>query len=177
VAEAQASRPETLLDAYLARREALRRYFALRLGSAEAAEDLVQDIYFKVTAGAHAEDIANPAGFLYRLGTNLMLDRLKQQRRAARREQGWVEANAVTLGGEAVAQAPQADEAMASRQRYQAMLAALEDLTPACRRAFRLHKLQGLSHAETAQALGVSKSTVEKHVSAALKHLIARLGR
>ena len=55
------------------------------------------------------------------------------------------------------------------------MLAALDELTPACRRAFRLHKLDGLSHAQTAAAMGVSKSTIEKHIGAALKHLLKTL--
>jgi RNA polymerase sigma-70 factor (ECF subfamily) len=175
--DARPAPSSALLDAYMARREDLKRYFTLRLNSPEAAEDLVQDIYFKIADIDPAADLRNPAAFLYRLGTNLMLDRIKQRRRATRRERGWVEATATTLGGEAVAEAPDADEALASRQRLAQMLAALETLTPACRRAFRLHKLDGLSHAETAEALGVSKSTVEKHISAALKQLAARLGR
>jgi len=172
-----------LLAVYLERREDLKRYFALRLGSPAAADDLVQDIYFKVAgfeaggAAAAGGEVVNPAAFLYRLGTNLMLDRLKQQRRTQSRDRGWTEARSISLGGEAVADAPPADEALASRQRLERMLAALEELTPACRRAFRLHKLEGLSHAETAAAMGVSKSTIEKHISAALKHLLKRLDR
>jgi RNA polymerase sigma-70 factor (ECF subfamily) len=163
------------LAVYLERREDLKRYFTLRLGSTEAAEDLVQDIYFKVLVGDAGETIGNPAAFLFRLGSNLMLDRLKQQRRAAARETGWAETQSFAIGGEAAADAPAADEALVQRQRLAKMLAALEDLTPACRRAFRLHKLDGLSHAETAQAMGVSKSTIEKHIGAALKHLLKKL--
>ena len=167
--------PSPLLAAYLERRDDLKRYFTLRLGSAEAAEDLVQDIYFKVSAGGAPEDIGNPAAFLYRLGTNLMLDRLKQQRRAVARETGWAETQTVAIGGEASADTPPADEALVQRQRLAQMLAALDELTPACRRAFRLHKLDGLSHAQTAAAMGVSKSTIEKHIGAALKHLLKTL--
>jgi RNA polymerase sigma factor (sigma-70 family) len=166
--------PPPLLATYLERRDDLKRYFTMRLGSSEAAEDLVQDIYFKVAAGV-SDEITNPAAFLYRLGSNLMLDRLKQQRRALSRDGGWASARSVSLGGEEVADTPPADEALASRQRLERMLAALEELPPACRRAFRLHKLEGLSHAETAAAMGVSKSTIEKHISAALKLLLKRL--
>jgi RNA polymerase sigma-70 factor (ECF subfamily) len=43
-------------------------------------------------------------------------------------------------------------------------------------RAFRLHKLEGLSQAETARAMGISVSAVEKHLSAALKSLTRTLG-
>jgi RNA polymerase sigma-70 factor (ECF subfamily) len=70
---------------------------------------------------------------------------------------------------------PPADEAVDARLRLGRLLAAVEAMPPQTRRAFRLHKLQGLSHAETAAAMGVSRSAVEKHVSAALKFLLARL--
>lgn len=176
MADSSEPEPPSLLAVYLQRREDLKRYFTLRLRSAEAAEDLVQDVYIKI-AGGVAGEILNPGAFLYRLGTNLMLDRLKQQRRARNRDRGWAESVLTSLEGEAVADTPPADEAMASRQRLERMLEALEDLSPASRRAFRLHKLDGLSHADTAEAMGVSKSTIEKHISAALKHLLKRLDR
>jgi len=36
------------------------------------------------------------------------------------------------------------------------------------REVFFMHRLQGLSHAEIAEKLGVSKSAVEKHIASAL---------
>lgn len=165
-----------LLSAYLAKREDLKRYFTLRLRSAEAAEDLVQDMYLKVSATTEGE-IGNPVAFLYRMGSNLMLDRLKQSRRSMARDGGWQDATTVVVAGEALAEEPGADEAVAARQRLGQVIAALEDLSPTCRRAFRLHKLEGLSHAETAAAMGVSKSAIEKHISNALRHLLAKVGR
>ena len=69
-----------------------------------------------------------------------------------------------------------ADEALASRQRLAKLVAELETLPPRMRRAFQLHKLEGMSHAETARAMGISISAVEKHVSGALKALMGRLG-
>jgi len=43
------------------------------------------------------------------------------------------------------------------------------------RQAFRLHKLEGLSHAETARRMNISVSAVEKHISAALKLLLRKI--
>jgi RNA polymerase sigma-70 factor (ECF subfamily) len=167
--------PSPLLRVYLAKREDLKRYFALRLRSTEAAEDLVQDIYLKINA-TPAADIGNPAAFLYRVGANLMLDRMKAARRSVARDGGWRRATVVSIGGEDVADAPAADDAAAARQRLERIVAALNDLSPAARRAFRLHKFEGLSHAETATEMGVSKSSVEKYISAALKHLLRTVG-
>jgi RNA polymerase sigma-70 factor (ECF subfamily) len=53
---------------------------------------------------------------------------------------------------------------------------AVAEQPPQAGRAFRLHKLEGLSHAETARTMGLSVKAVEKHVSAALKALAAKLG-
>ena len=119
----------------------------------------------------------NNTAFLYRMGSNLMLDRLRQQQRAAARDGEWRQVNASFVDEEAVADERAADEAFAARQRLALMLAALEELPATTRQAFRLHKLEGLSQAETAEALGVSRSSVEKYISAALRHLLARVGR
>ena len=56
-------------------------------------------------------------------------------------------------------------------------LEAVKALPPAVQEAFRLHKLEGLSHAETAAAMGVSRSSVEKYMMASLKLIVAKVGR
>ncbi len=165
-----------LIAVYLARRVELVRYFRIRLRSEAAAEDLVQDIYVKI-AGLPAEDIGNPAAYLYRLGTNLMLDRLKQQKRSERRDADWRDAETLSSGGEDIAQAPPADEALAARQRLDQIIETVSALPPQVKEAFRLHKLEGLTHAETAEAMGISRSSVEKHIMASLKRILAKVGR
>jgi RNA polymerase sigma-70 factor (ECF subfamily) len=76
-----------------------------------------------------------------------------------------------------VADEPAADDAVASAQRLRQLVAAVDQLPPQAGRAFRLHKLEGLSHAETARVMGLSVKAVEKHVSAAVRALAARVGR
>lgn len=164
-----------LIETYLERRGDLVRFFTARLKSAAAAEDLVQDMFLKISAAGDAAEVQNPAGYLYRLGSNLMLDRLRGEHRSAAREAAWRQATHTTIGADDVAEAPGADDAVAARQRLALVVAALADLSPQTQRVFRMHKFEGLSHPEVAQALGISRSAVEKHVMAALKHLLARL--
>jgi RNA polymerase sigma-70 factor (ECF subfamily) len=165
-----------LLSSYLERRADLVRYFRARLRSDEAAEDLVQDIYLKIS-NVPAPEIGNPAAYLYRLGTNLMLDRLKAQRRAGRRDGEWRDLHSGSVGGEGVADAPPADDAVDARQRLGRIIEVVNGLPPPVREAFRLHKLEGLSHAETARAMGVSRSSVEKYMMTCLKRISAKVGR
>jgi len=164
-----------LLAAYLERRDDLLRFFTLRLRSAAAAEDLVQDIYLRIAAAERGLEVRNPAGYLYRLGSNLMLDRIRGERRSAARDHDWREGHRTVVAGEEVAEDPPADDAVAARQRLAAIVAILRELPEQTQRVFRMHKFDGMSHAEVAQALGISRSAVEKHCMAVLKRLAERL--
>jgi len=159
------------------RRANLVRFFAARTGSQAAAEDLAQELYLKLAARPPGEAAENPTAFLYRIAMNLMVDRTRGEARAAARDGQWRGAHATVIAGQEVAEEPPADEAAASRQRLRQLVEAVAELAPQMQRAFTLHKLEGLSHAETARAMGISVKSVEKHISAALKNLTGRLGR
>jgi len=171
-----AERQTELIAAFLSGRDAIRRFLIARLGNAEEAEDLLQELYLKVE---HAEptDVREPAAYLFRMAQNLARDHRRERQRTRKREADWASMQTVTAGTQAVADAPSAESAIAARQRLAAIRAALEELSPQCRRVFTLHKFDELSHQEIAKKAGISRSTVEKHMHTALKHLIARLGR
>jgi RNA polymerase sigma factor (sigma-70 family) len=158
-----------LLETYLEKRPALVRFFAARLKSVGAAEDLVQELYLKLAVLDPAEEIGNPSAFLYRAAQNLMLDRHRQERRTNLRDGAWQETQELRAGEPAV------DDALAARRRLVRVGAIVEEMPAKMREAFRLHKLEGLSHAETARSMNVSVSAVEKHISAALKLLLRKL--
>lgn len=166
---------DPLIAVYLDRRANLVRYFAARTGSLATAEDLTQELYLKLS-NREPSGADNPVALLYRIATNLMLDRRRGERRGAARDSEWRSLAHAEIGGQDVAEQPRADDVVASRQRLQQLLAAVDALPPQMQRAFRFHKLDGLSHAETALKMGISVKSVEKHISAALKSLTARLG-
>jgi RNA polymerase sigma-70 factor (ECF subfamily) len=60
-------------------------------------------------------------------------------------------------------------------QRLDMLKRALAELSPLCRDSFMLRKLEGLSHPEIAERLGISRSLVEKHIVNAMKHCRLRL--
>jgi RNA polymerase sigma-70 factor (ECF subfamily) len=169
------SEQDPLLATYLERRDELIGYFRLRLRSEEAARDLVQDIYLRITERPPA-DIGHPAAYLYRLGTNLMLDQVKMRRRALDRDAAWREVSGDTEGPVDASADPGAERTVAARQMLDVVMAAVSELPPPAREAFRLHKVEGLSHAETAAAMGVSRSSVEKYMMQCLRSIQTRLG-
>lgn len=172
-----AARTDPLLEIYLERRANLVRFFAARSGSFAVAEDLAQELYIKLATRDPALTAENPVALIYRIATNVMLDRARGEARSLARDAAWRRLAHASAGGEDVAEEAPADEAAASRQRLRQLVDAAAGLPPRMQRAFRLHKLEGRSHAETAQAMGLSVKSVEKHISAALKALTAKLGR
>jgi RNA polymerase sigma-70 factor (ECF subfamily) len=137
---------------------------------------MVQELYLKVQSVADAP-IDNPPAYLYRLASNLMLDRLRQAKRSGARETEWRRTHHASVGALDVSDTPDAESAVIARQRLEKLSLALETLAPLTQKVFRLHKFEGLSHVQTAERLGISRSAVEKHVSLALGHLVAKVGR
>lgn len=160
-----------LLATYLDRRNDLKRFFLLRTRSEPEAEDLLQDLYIKVAGVSADEEVRNPAAFLYRLGGNLMLDRMRQQRRSGARDAAYRTATTETAGAEDVADLPSAETIVASKQQLAILLQRLASLPERTQQVFRMHRFDGLGHIEIASRLGMSRRAVEKRMSSALRHL------
>jgi len=167
---------DPLLEIYLERRANLVRFFSARCGSPAIAEDLAQELYVKIATRDPEVTAENPVALIYRIAINVMLDRARGEARTAARDTAWRTASHASIGGVDVTEEPPADDAAAARQRLRQLVDAVAELPPQMQRAFRLHKLEGKTHAETAQVMGISVKSVEKHISAALKALTTRLG-
>jgi RNA polymerase sigma factor (sigma-70 family) len=164
-----------LIRAFFERRENLILFLAARTRDMATAEDLVQDLYLKVAALDPSLDVRAPEALLYRMAANLMVDHVRSTQRASRRGAAWRSETHTLLDGHDVAQDAAADELVMGKERVRQLAAAVADLPPQMQRAFRLHKLEGASQAQTAQAMGVSVKMVEAHVAAAIKQLAQRL--
>jgi RNA polymerase sigma-70 factor (ECF subfamily) len=112
---------------------------------------------------------------LYRMAVNLMVDHVRSVQRSSRRNAEWRRDTHASLGGVDVAADPPADEALATKERARLLAQAVAELPPQMGRAFRLHKLEGLSQAETAERMGVSRKMVEQHIGLAIRRLAERL--
>jgi len=165
--------PQALIAVLLRKRPDLIRYFTKRTGSPAAAEDIVQEIYLKITSAPLPDHIQSPEAYLYRTGSNLMLDRLKADRRRLERDRDWERARrAGARADRDAAAAP--DDLLAAQQHLEQLRALLDELPPAVARAFRLHRLEGLTQGEVADRMGLSRSSVEKYIMTAVRHLLEK---
>jgi RNA polymerase sigma-70 factor (ECF subfamily) len=128
-------------------RAALHRYLRRFASDAEEVEDLVQETYVRCYALRDSRQIASPRALLFRIAHDTAIERSRRRS---------------TQSNDSAA--VQVD----SRRRFEWFCAAVERLPPLCRRVFVLRKVYRLSHAEIADALGVSHGTIDKHVAKGL---------
>ncbi len=173
----QSSANAFLIETYLAKRDDLVRFLQSRTGDRALSEDLAQEVFIRLERLSPDTIVDNPAAYLYRMAANIALDHRRAQSRTLKREAEWVDANGRRMGLEAVDETPSPEDALDARGRLSRLLEAIGDLSPQCRRVFVLHKLEGLSHADVAHELGISRSTVEKHMTTAFKRLMTLRGK
>ncbi len=160
---------------YLEQRPALMRFLAARLRSSDLAEDVVQDLYLKITKASLPTIIDNPTGFLFRMASNLALDHIRKNERGRLRDRVWSDLNREKVGNEYLADAPHADDALIAKERLAALKARLRSLSPKAREAFERHKFHGQSYKQVAEEMGISIGTVGKHLGKAIKHIMDNL--
>lgn len=164
-----------LMAEYLAMREMLLRFLAARLGDAAAADDIYQEMFLRLRSGSLPDDLSNPRGYLFRMAFNLANEATRARRRRDSRDAQWTDATTHKVGGDTIADIRSADEALAAKERLAQVTRALETLAPKTREVFVMCRVQGLSHRDIAEVMGISTKTVEKHMTAALKHLSLNL--
>ncbi|WP_043228678.1 sigma-70 family RNA polymerase sigma factor [Pseudomonas sp. CF161] len=139
-----------------------------KLGNRQVAEDVVHDAYVRVLERTRDTPIEQPRAYLYRTALNLVID---GHRRNALRQAEPLEA----LDNEERFFSPSSHTGMDHSQRLDMLQRALAELPALCRDSFLLRKLEGLSHPEIAERLGLSRSQVEKHIVNAMKHCRMRV--
>ena len=155
-------RHDWFLNQVFHHRAALHRYLGKLTSGAEDIEDLVQETYVRMYALPDFKVVESPKALLFRIAHNLAVERARRQKSQATETVADLETLSVYSN-----EAPP-DEQMDTRRRFESFCAAVDRLPPVCRRVFVLRKVHKLSHAEISEVLGVSESTIEKHVAKGL---------
>lgn len=161
---------------FTAHRGELARFLSARCGDAAEADDLLQDLWLKLSA-LNTGPIANGRAYLFRMANNMVLDARRGRMRSMARDRQWAygDGEPVTSAEDRPDTAEPADERMAREQEADILREAIASLPAGAQRALQLYRFEGLGQGEVAQAMGISRSGVEKHLAVAMKHLRAAL--
>lgn len=143
----------------------LHKFLYRRLSSLEDVKEMAQEVYLRVIRYGRHTEVKHPRAFLFKTARNLLKD--DARRKAARFSDRHVTVDETEL----TCPYPTPDDIMQSKQVMEKITEVLEALKPHARRAFVLHRFKGLTYAEIASEMGVSKSMVNHHISAVLEKM------
>jgi RNA polymerase sigma factor (sigma-70 family) len=136
--------------------------------SREDAEDLVQEAFLRLHVFLEeGHDVRTPDAFLVRTALNLAVDARRKNVRDCRDQ--FVPETIEDLDLVIADLRPTPEENVAAEIRLREMRKVLDEkLSPTTREVFFLHRLEGLSHEEIAEAMGISLRSVEKRIARAI---------
>lgn len=141
------------------------------LGQAEDAEDMLQEIFLLAFRKLSTYKGDSSLGtWLYRLGVNACLDRLRSKARRNDQQTEWLDGDQPPLT------ATTADDGLSVVSRLD-LERALRELPAGCRAAFLLHDVEGFEHREIAAMLGIAEGTSKSQVHKARHRLRGLLQR
>ena len=156
---------------FLLHGQEIERYLARQVNCTETAADLTQEAFFRLLQHNGRDSIKNVRAFLFRIASNLAKDHLRKSRR---RQTETVTPENLTLVAD---KAPPMDRRLEDRERLEVLSRAIAELPARTQDIFKFNRIQGLSYNEIARRMGISESTVQKHLATALAHATTRLQR
>lgn len=146
-------------------------FFTLRITqSHQQAEDLVQDVFLKLWLNRSSlGGIENFRAWLYRVIQNQAISGLRRMA---------LETSVLAkLKKENIGSGEPADEILLQKQLQQKLHEAINQLPPRQKEIYTLTRIDGLKQEEVASRLNISISTVQNHMTEALRRLRLILGK
>ncbi|CAB3676947.1 sigma-70 family RNA polymerase sigma factor [Achromobacter pestifer] len=154
---------DALRDLYRTHHGWLLGWLRRKLGCAFDAADCAHDTFFRLLGNNELAQLQTPRAYLTTVATRLIVDRARRRKIEVACLESWA-----TLYGQA--STPSSESLVQAVQALDALAALLHTLPEKPRTAFLLHRLDGLTHAQIAEQLGISASMVKQYIASALVH-------
>jgi RNA polymerase sigma-70 factor (ECF subfamily) len=153
------SADKLIADLYRREVKPLRQYIGYVMRSSSDAEDIVQESFIRLWRALALSDIQSPRAVLFKTARNLAFNQLRDAR--VRNSEKMRAAIDETLAGKVAT----AEENLIQSEDAAGCQLLMECLPLRCREAFVLRVVDELSYKEMSHQMGLSISTIEKHIS------------
>jgi RNA polymerase sigma-70 factor (ECF subfamily) len=154
---------------YQQQHQALINYLQSKLGSPQEANDVAQETYERLLNNEQTAVINNPKAFVFRIASNLAIDRIRQRKMRGDDEVGDFDEN------ELISPMLSPDEQIDNELMVAMVRMFISELPAKCRSAFLYYKFEERDYTEIAEMLGVSESMIRKYVLRAVAYCRERL--
>ena len=153
-----------ITDLFLKNINGYRKYLTKFLHANHDIDDVIQEAYLRIQKAESSTEVKSPKSFLFKIIRNLALTVItRNAKQMARYIEDFDESE--VIDDKACPEKKQ----IAHQELYAFHEVVIAALPPQCRRVFVMRKAYGYTHKEIAKKLGISVSTVEKHLINGMK--------
>lgn len=147
-----------IFKAFMQNESALKRFLRRFLYKQEDIDEISQETFLRAYKATLGRQVDSPKAYIFQVARSLAYNELtRKTRKLTDYLEDALEQDAGTTDT--------LEDEMAAQQKVGFFFDAIADLPPQCRRVFLMRKVQGMPHKAISQSLGISASTVEKHIA------------
>lgn len=150
-----------LLQVFHDHHDSLLGFIKKRVTENSLAEDILHDLYLKITNLHVSDPVKYPKAYVYRMANNLIID---NQRRLSARP------GTPVAEHEEVFSEITPDLSLEYSQRLKIVVDAIKELPEKTQMVFRMHRFDELNKSNIAIKMGISVNMVEKHLRRGLQY-------
>ena len=151
------------------------RFIRGRVGSDEDAEDILQEVWYQLSASVNIEEISQISGWLYRVARNKIVDQYRKKKPDSLEDYVYDEESALSLKDILLADEGDPDTEELQELFWQELFVALEELPEKQRQVFVENELEDKTLQQIADETGEKLKTIISRKGYAVKHLRRRL--
>jgi len=158
-----ASSQSTVFKVFEEQQMPLKAFISRLIRKPQDIDDIAQETFVRAFLAEQKGAIQHPKAYLYRIARNLTFEILSKK---SNKLTGYIEDSSdysLLDSGEDI------EGIVIVREKLDRVKVAIAEMPPQCQRVFIMHKVYGFKYKEISQQLGISVSTVEKHIMTGLK--------
>ena len=163
--------PATVTDTFFKNEGQLKAFISRFLYRPQDVDDITQETFIRAFKAEKKGVIEHPKAYLYRIARNLALKELTKK---STKMTSFIEDS---CSPEVLGSDEDVEKQVGTLEKLSRVKTAIAELPPQCQRVFIMRKVYGFSHKEISHELGISVSTVEKHIVSGLKRCRQSLKR
>ncbi|MBL4802101.1 MAG: sigma-70 family RNA polymerase sigma factor [Emcibacter sp.] len=145
-------------------------FFGRRLPKDEDPEDMTQQVFIKLVEAVKHTELIFSRRLIFVIAKNALIDRLRWRKSHRVDKHDLLEDSLISC------ETPLPDRILQGKQQLDRFFNHLDDLPLRCKQVFLLHRVCNISQQEIADHLGISRSTVQKHMMNAMAKLHDNIG-
>lgn len=148
---------------FLDQQTSLKAFISRFIRRPQDIDDIAQETFVRAFLAEQKSAINSPKAYLYRIARNLSLETLSKK--SARMTQFIEDSCEESV----LKNLEDVEDRVDVLKKFDRLKRGIAELPPQCQRVFIMHKVYGFKYREISKQLGISVSTVEKHIMTGLK--------